>query len=308
MSRRFPNPQGVQGLDIDYGKTDSAPFYEPMYEALEAAGYVRDKNIRVAGYDPRLTPDMGGFLGRTKRLIEDTYHDNGRRPVHLVGHSNGPCTLSICSLTRPGTGGTSTSTASPRSQATSQGRDSSTHCCSPASTSSDFTFPTTQANARSSARMYLAAPSSYMSAADPRIFGRREIVLRDATTERSYTPADFKRLLTMPACTVRTRSLDHYIGFVRFADPGHSRTSTSTPSEARESRPPSARRSPTSASAKSSMHQPTSSRATATSIRKTSPTSPCEHGGRCDASISASPTTPASTTSPCPAIPACSTD
>ena len=36
-----------------------------MYETLEAAGYTRDKNIRVAGYDARLTPDMADFsVGR----------------------------------------------------------------------------------------------------------------------------------------------------------------------------------------------------------------------------------------------------
>ena len=43
-----------------------------MYEALEQAGHVRDRSIRVAGYDARLTPDMDGFLGRSKRLIEET--------------------------------------------------------------------------------------------------------------------------------------------------------------------------------------------------------------------------------------------
>ena len=74
----------------DYGSVASSPFYEPMYEALAAAGYTLDRNVRVAGYDARLTPDLGGFLERTKRLIEDTYRDNGDRPVHLVGHSNGP--------------------------------------------------------------------------------------------------------------------------------------------------------------------------------------------------------------------------
>ena len=74
----------------------SAPFYEDMYQALEAAGYTRDVNIRVAGYDARLTPDMDGFLGRSMRLIEETYRQNGGRPVHLVGHSNGPIYVSTC--------------------------------------------------------------------------------------------------------------------------------------------------------------------------------------------------------------------
>src|SRR5947209_1141448 len=90
MARRFSNQPGVTVSIIDYGKTDSAPFYDPMYAALEAAGYTADKDIRVAGYDARLTRDIGDFLQRTKRLIEDTYRDNGNRPVHLVGHSNGP--------------------------------------------------------------------------------------------------------------------------------------------------------------------------------------------------------------------------
>ena len=219
MSRRFHNPQGVRVSIIDYGKTDSAPFYEPMYEALESAGYVRDRNIRVAGYDSRLTPDMGGFLARTERLIEDTYHDNGNRPVHLVGHSNGPLYAQYL-LTHT----------------TRDWRHKYIHGFTPIAGNfpgqgflypllftglnvSDFTFPTTQANARSSARMYLAAPSSYMSAADPRIFGRREIVLRDATTGRSYTPADFKRLFNDAGLHRVNAIASHYIGFVHFASP-----------------------------------------------------------------------------------------
>ena len=90
MAHRFSNQRGVSVRILDYGTTRSAPFYEPMYEALEAAGYVRNRNIRVAGYDSRLTPDMNGFVQRTKRLIENTFRRNGHTPVHLVGHSNGP--------------------------------------------------------------------------------------------------------------------------------------------------------------------------------------------------------------------------
>ena len=58
MSRRFSDQRGVDVRIENYAKTESAPFYEPMYEALEGAGYVRDRDIRVAGYDSRLTPDM----------------------------------------------------------------------------------------------------------------------------------------------------------------------------------------------------------------------------------------------------------
>src|SRR5947209_10387061 len=90
MPQRFSNPSGVTLKIIDYGRTASAPFYRPLYRALEKAGYTPDKNIRVAGYDARLTPDMGGFLPRTVALIQATYRANGDRPVQLVGHSNGP--------------------------------------------------------------------------------------------------------------------------------------------------------------------------------------------------------------------------
>ena len=88
---RFGDGKGVNVRIEDYGKVASAPFYQPMFDALRAAGYtLPEQNVRVAGYDARLTPDLGGFLERTQRLIEDTYRDNGDRPVHLVGHSNGP--------------------------------------------------------------------------------------------------------------------------------------------------------------------------------------------------------------------------
>lgn len=90
MRLRFSEQPGVTVKVADYGRTASAPGYEPMYQTLEAAGYTRDRDIRVAGYDSRLTPDMAGFLERSKHLIEATYRENGRRPVHLVGHSNGP--------------------------------------------------------------------------------------------------------------------------------------------------------------------------------------------------------------------------
>lgn len=90
MAERFSDQPGVKVEIKHYGRTESAPFYAPLYGALERHGYVRDKDIRVAGYDSRRTPDQGGFLRRTIALIEQTYRDNGNKPVHLVGHSNGP--------------------------------------------------------------------------------------------------------------------------------------------------------------------------------------------------------------------------
>src|SRR5712691_12604178 len=59
FNERFSNQRGVRVEIIDYGKTESAPAYEAMYTRLEKEGYQRNRTIRVAGYDSRLTPDMG---------------------------------------------------------------------------------------------------------------------------------------------------------------------------------------------------------------------------------------------------------
>jgi lecithin-cholesterol acyltransferase len=221
MRRRFSFQRGVTVRIPDYGKVESAPLYEPLYKALEAAGYVRNRSIRVAGYNPRLTPDMDGFLRRTKRLIQRTYRANGRRPVHLVGHSNGPIYAQYLL------------THSSRAW-----RHRYIHGFTPFAGNfpgqgvlypvlfaglniQDFTFPQTSENAASSARMYLSQPATYLSASDPQIFGNREVVVRDASTGRSYTPRDYRRLLSDAGLSRRTPIADHYIGFVKFADRAH---------------------------------------------------------------------------------------
>jgi lysophospholipase-3 len=196
MPQRFRDQRGVDVRIENYGKTESAPFYEPMYEALEEAGYVRDRDIRVAGYDSRLTPDMRNFLHRAKRLIEDTYRDNGNQPVHVVGHSNGPLYIQYL-LTH-----------------TSQRwKDKYIHGFTPFAGNfpgqgilyplfftgldvRDFTLPTTPESALSGAEMMLRNPSSYMSASDPRIFGDQETVVEDFSTGETYTPRTTESSLT----------------------------------------------------------------------------------------------------------------
>jgi lecithin-cholesterol acyltransferase len=218
---RFGDPKGVDVQIEDYGKVVSAPFYQPMYEALQAAGYTLDENVRVAGYDARLTPDLGGFLERTKRLIEDTYRDNGNRPVHLVGHSNGPLYAQYL-LTH-----------------TSQAwKDKYIHGFTPIAGNlpgqgsiyplvftglnvQDFSLPTTPENALSSSLTLLSAPSSYMSMADPRVFDSRETVVEDLSTGKTYTPTDFTALFTDAGLPTALELAEHYIGFVQFVDPAH---------------------------------------------------------------------------------------
>lgn len=221
MPLRFSEQPGVTVSIADYGRTASAPFYEPMYEALEAAGYTRDKDIRVAGYDARLTPDMAGFLQRSKRLIEDTYRDNGRRPVHLVGHSNGPIYVQYL-LTH-----------------TSQAwKDRYIHGFTPIAGNfpgqglgyalmfvgvniPDLSFPATPENGVSSARMFLSHPSTFITASDPRIFGDDEVIIHDQSTDTTYTPQEYHALFDDAGLGWVNPIADYYIGFVDFADAAH---------------------------------------------------------------------------------------
>jgi lysophospholipase-3 len=219
MPQRFSNQQGVTVRIIDYGKTASAPFYRPLYTALEKAGYTADKNIRVAGYDARLTPDMGGFLARTVALIQATYRANGDTPVQLVGHSNGPLYAQylLTHTTRAWRhkyihGFTPIAGNFP-------GQGSVYSIMLTGLNIEDFSYPKTHANAVSSARMFLSSPASYMSSADPSVFGRSEVVLVDKATGVKYTPADFRRFFTDAHLPDALQIANYYIGFVKFRDP-----------------------------------------------------------------------------------------
>jgi lecithin-cholesterol acyltransferase len=218
---RFGDPKGVDVEIEDYGQVASAPFYQPMFDALQAAGYTLDGSVRVAGYDARLTPDLGGFLERTKRLVEDTYRDNGDQPVQLVGHSNGPLYAQYL-LTHTSDawkakyihGFTPIAGNLP-------GQGSVYPLVFTGLNVQDFSFPSTPENARSSSLMLLSAPSSYMSMGDPRIFDSRETVVQDLATGKTYTPADFHALFDDAGLPTAAELADHYIGFVQFADPAH---------------------------------------------------------------------------------------
>jgi lysophospholipase-3 len=218
-SKRFHFQAGVNMTLPDYGKTSSAPFYEPLYARLEQAGYTRDKDIRVADYNPRLTPDLDGFLTRTVRLIEDTYRDNGHRPVHLVGHSNGPIYAQYL-LTHTSRawkhryihGFTPLAGNFP-------GQGSLYAIMFIGLNTQDFSFPASAEQAATSARMYRSQPATYLSAADPDVFGDREVVLRDESTGTDYTPADVSRLINDAHLNAYRSLAQRYIGFVKFTDP-----------------------------------------------------------------------------------------
>lgn len=219
MPKRFSDQRGVTVSFIDYGKTSSAPYYSVLYDTLEKAGYTADKNIRVAGYDARLTPDMGGFLARTKALIESTYRDNGDLPVQLVGHSNGPLYAQylLTHTTRAWRhkyihGFTPIAGNFP-------GQGSVYSIMFTGLNTEDFSYPKTHAGAVASARMFLSSPASYMSSADPAVFGRSEVVLVDKATGVKYTPADYRRLFTDAHLPIALQIANYYIGFVKFTRP-----------------------------------------------------------------------------------------
>ena len=62
FAQRFSLPPGVKVSIPHYGQTASAPVYNTLYMDLESAGYRLDRDLVVAGYDFRLTPDLGGFM------------------------------------------------------------------------------------------------------------------------------------------------------------------------------------------------------------------------------------------------------
>jgi lecithin-cholesterol acyltransferase len=221
MARRFSDQPGVSVRLLDYGSVRSAPYYQPLYAALEKAGWVADKDIRVAGYDARLTPDQGGFLSRTVRLIEDTYRANGDRRVLLAGHSNGPLYAQYL-LTHTSRAWRAKYIAGFVPIAGNfPGQGEFYPAVFTGLNITDFSYPVTKANAVSSARMYLSAPSTYMSMADPAVFGRSQIVLRDVSTGRAYTPADYRQLFTDAHLPIARQIAGYYIGFVKFRDPAH---------------------------------------------------------------------------------------
>lgn len=221
MAKRFSNWPGVSVKIKHYGKTESAPYYEALYTTLEAAGYVRNQNIRVAGYDSRLTPDMEGFLQRTKDLIEDTYKDNGNTPVHLVAHSNGPLyTQYLLTHTSQAWKNKYIHGFTPfAGNWPGQGLFYAVFFTGFNVNSAGFAFPETPLNAWTSARMYQTHPSSYMSAADPDIFGNQEVVLE--TPSRIYTPEDNIELFQDAHLFLAKHLASYYTGFVKFADPAH---------------------------------------------------------------------------------------
>lgn len=217
MPLRFSEQPGVTITVKEYGKIESSPFYEDLYAFLEKHGYIRNLNIRVAGYDWRLTPDMDGFLSRTIELIEQTYADNGNTPVHLVAHSNGPLYAQYL-LTH-----------------TSQAwKNKYVHGFTPIAGNwpgqgmlyyflfigfniNDVSYPVDNESAKISALMFQSHPATYMSASDPAVFKNQEVVIQAGSV--NYTPQHYRKLFRDAGMDLAEELGPYYIGFVRFQQP-----------------------------------------------------------------------------------------
>jgi lecithin-cholesterol acyltransferase len=215
----FSEQRGVSVRIADYGKTESSPLYENLYAFLESVGYTRNVNIRVAGYDSRLTPDMGGFMERTVALIEETYRENRNTPVHLVGHSNGPLYIQYL-LTHTSQqwknkyiqGFTSLAGNLP-------GQGSLYSMLFTGFNVMTVSYPADLENAAASAAMLQSHPSSYMSASNPAYFKDQEVVVRDLSSGKAYTPQDYKSLFKDAKMELAQKLAPLYLGFVKFQAP-----------------------------------------------------------------------------------------
>jgi lecithin-cholesterol acyltransferase len=220
LSERISNQDGVLVSIKDYGSTESVLYwlYEPMFSVLEGAGYERNINIRVAGYDPRLSPDMDGFLKRTITLIEETYNENAGRPVHLVAYCTGNIQAQYL-LTHTSQawknkfihGFTAIGGNWPGQASIYQQLFTGLNV-------SNFESPTDPENAASSAAMYQTWPSTYLVAPDP-FFFKKEVVVIGVQGGEQYTALNYRQLFRDAGMPLARELADYYIGLVKFRTP-----------------------------------------------------------------------------------------
>ena len=220
MPERISNQDGVTVSIKDYGLTESVLdwLYEPMFSSLEGAGYERKVSIRVAGYDSRLSPDLGGFLERSIALIEETYRDTGNLPVHLVAYSQGNVQAQYL-LTHTSQawknrfihGFTAIGGNWP-------GEGDMYSTLFTGLNVNDFTVPTDPENAASSAAMYQTWPSMYFVAPDPLVYKKQVVVIGIQGGEQ-YTALKYRQLFRDADMSLSRELADYYIGLVRFATP-----------------------------------------------------------------------------------------
>ncbi|KAK9828191.1 hypothetical protein WJX74_002433 [Apatococcus lobatus] len=91
----FSNQAGVSTTIREFGNTTCAPTpYAPLYSVLQGVGYQPGKDLFVACYDWRTSPNVdvgadGIHLQNAQRLVEMAYNNTNGTKVYLHAHSNG---------------------------------------------------------------------------------------------------------------------------------------------------------------------------------------------------------------------------
>lgn len=220
VPQRISNQDGVTVSIKDYGTTGSVLdwLYEPMFSSLEDIGYVRNVNIRVAGYDWRLSPDLEGFLQRTIALIRETYQANGKTPVHLVAYSQGNLYAQYLLTHTPQAWKDKYIHGFTAIGANWPGQGAMYKDLFMGLNVNNFTAPTDLENAASSAAMYQTWPATYLAAADP-FFFKKEVVVIGVQGGEQYTALNYRQLLRDAGMPLARELADYYIGLVKFRTP-----------------------------------------------------------------------------------------
>jgi len=215
----FANQEGVKVKIVTYGKTESVLWYDGLFAYLEQAGYTRNVNIRVAGFDYRLTPDLDGFVERTAELIEETYSHNHNTPVHLVAQSLGTDYAQYFITHVPQQWKNKYIHGYTILVESWPGNGYNIELLFFGTNWQDFSNPATLENAASSTAMWESFPSTYMQLADPAWFGNREVLIHDTSTDKQYTPMDYTQLFADAGLKLAPKIAPYYIGLIKFQAP-----------------------------------------------------------------------------------------
>merc|ERR1711971_192129 len=103
VSTRIPGtPPAGTTVDVEWldpNLKEETAYFAKMVKKLKKLGYETDVNLHGAPYDfRRAANEQDEYFKKLKKLIENTYKENGKKPVILIAHSMG-CTMTLYFLT-----------------------------------------------------------------------------------------------------------------------------------------------------------------------------------------------------------------
>lgn len=89
-TRRTTNPEGVETRISKWGDSYTLKSMSKLVTALEEVGYKKGIDILSAPYDYRLSSnEMEDYFTRLVTMVEDTYAQNGNKPMIIISHALG---------------------------------------------------------------------------------------------------------------------------------------------------------------------------------------------------------------------------